>query len=128
MSFTKRLKVSLNDLDDLDHVNNVRYVQWIQDISKDHWKNNAPKEIQDKVVWVVLKHTIEYKSPAVLDDPIRITTYIENSKGAISIRIVEMFHDITNILLVRSTTEWCLLNKDTNKPIRVSEDIKQIFS
>ncbi|KAA2217043.1 MULTISPECIES: acyl-CoA thioesterase [Maribacter] len=128
MPFTKRLKVSVEDLDDLNHVNNVRYVQWIQDISKEHWKEKAPVQIQDSVIWVVLKHTIEYKSPAILNDPILISTYIEKSKGAISVRIVEMFHEITNTLLVRSHTEWCLLNKDTNKPMRISEDIKKIFS
>ncbi|ASV32014.1 acyl-CoA thioesterase [Maribacter cobaltidurans] len=128
MSFTKRIKVSIEDLDDLNHVNNVRYVQWIQDISKEHWQKKAPIDIQNEVVWVVLKHTIEYKSPAVLHDPILISTYIEKSKGAISIRVVEMFHEITKTLLVRSSTEWCLLNKDTNKPMRISEDIQHIFS
>lgn len=128
MPFTKRIKVSMEDLDDLNHVNNVRYVQWIQDISKEHWTKMAPVEIQNKVIWVVLKHTIEYKSPAILNDPIIVSTYIESSKGPISIRIVEMFHEITNTLLVRSSTEWCLLNKDTHKPIRISEDIQRIFS
>lgn len=128
MPFSKRIKVSFEDLDDLNHVNNVRYVQWIQDISKEHWKEKAPAEIQENVIWVVLKHTIEYKSPSFLNDPILISTYIERSKGAISIRVVEMFHEITNTLLLRSSTEWCLLNKDNNKPMRISQDIKEIFS
>lgn len=128
MPYTQRIEVTEEDLDDLNHVNNVRYVQWIQDISKEHWQKMAPAEIQNKVIWVVLKHTIEYKSPAVLHDPIIISTYIEKSKGALSIRVVEMFHEITNTLLLRSSTEWCLLNKDTQKPIRVSEDIQRIFS
>lgn len=128
MPYTKQIEVTLEDLDDLNHVNNVRYVQWIQDISKEHWKKRAPIEIQEQVIWVVLKHTIEYKSPAFLKDPIHISTYIEKSKGAISTRIVEMFHEITNTLLVRSSTEWCLLNKETKKPMRISEDIQQLFS
>ncbi|MFS4457016.1 acyl-CoA thioesterase [Maribacter sp. 2304DJ31-5] len=129
MSFyQKEITVTQEDLDDLDHVNNVRYVQWIQDISKEHWRHKAPKSIQDQVVWVVMTHYIEYKSAAVLNDPILIKTYIKSAKGARSVRIVEMWHGITNTLIVRSSTEWCLLNKDTHKPMRISEDIQKIFT
>lgn len=128
MPYQKRIVVEPADLDDLNHVNNVRYVQWIQDISKEHWQNTAPKEIQEGSIWVVLTHYIEYKAPAVLNDPIIVSTYIEKSKGAISVRVVEMVHEITKDLLVRSSTEWCLLNKQTQKPMRISEDIKAIFS
>ena len=129
MSFyQKELIVTTEDLDDLNHVNNVRYVQWIQDISKEHWVSRAPKSMQEEVIWVVMTHHIEYKSSAVLNDPIVLKTYIKNSSGARSTRIVEMFHGITNTLLVRSNTEWCLLNRQSLKPIRISENIKEIFS
>ncbi|MFS4468191.1 acyl-CoA thioesterase [Maribacter sp. 2210JD10-5] len=126
--YEKEITVTLDDLDDLNHVNNVRYVQWIQDISKEHWKAKAPESIQDEVVWVVLTHHIEYKSAAVLHDTIHIKTHIESSKGAKSIRIVEMFHSKTNTLILRSSTEWCLLNKVTLKPMRISENIQEIFA
>lgn len=119
--------VGTDDLDDLEHVNNVRYVQWIQDISKQHWQKKAPKEIQEQVVWVVLTHHIEYKAAAVLDDEIVLQTHIQNSKGAKCTRIVEILNRKTNTLLVRSSTVWCLLNKDTFKPIRISEEIERIF-
>lgn len=128
MPYQKRIVVEPADLDDLNHVNNVRYVQWIQDISKEHWQNTAPKDIQEASIWVVLTHYIEYKAPAVLNDPIIVSTYIEKNKGAISVRVVEMVHEITKDLLVRSSTEWCLLNKQSQKPMRISEDIKAIFS
>ena len=127
-SYSKEILVSESDLDELEHVNNVRYVQWIQDISKEHWQKVAPKEVQDDVVWVVMSHYIEYKSAAYLGDAIFIKTHIKESKGAKSIRVVEMFHGITNNLILRSTTEWCLVNKYTQKPMRISEEIKDLFS
>jgi acyl-CoA thioester hydrolase len=126
-SFQTSCTVSKDDLDDLDHVNNVRYVQWIQDISKQHWQKKAPKGIQEQVVWVVLSHHIEYKAAAVLNDEILLRTYIKNSKGAKSIRIVEISNSKTKTLLVRSSTEWCLLNKETFRPMRISEEIEKIF-
>lgn len=125
--FQKQIIVSEDDLDDLNHVNNVRYVQWIQDISKEHWQAKASKKIQQEVIWVVLTHHIAYKSAAVLNDPITITTYIVSSAGVKSTRVVEMVHSKTKNLIVRSSTEWCLLNRDTLKPMRISKEIKETF-
>lgn len=127
-SYFKEITVSEKDLDDLEHVNNVRYVQWIQDISKEHWQKVAPKEIQENIIWVVMTHYITYKSPAFLHDNINVSTYIKESKGAKSTRIVEMSHGITNKPILRSSTEWCLIDKHTEKPIRISEKIKVLFS
>lgn len=126
--FEKTLTVSEDDLDELDHVNNVRYVQWIQDISKAHWQSRAPLEMQEGVVWVVMNHHISYKSAAVLGDVITIRTHIAESRGATSIRVVEMFDTKTNRLLLRSKTEWCLLNNKTFRPMRISDDIKNVFT
>lgn len=125
--FKKELIVSEDDLDDLNHVNNVRYVQWIQDISKEHWQAKAPLKLQNEVIWVVLTHHIEYKSAAVLNDPITMSTFIKTSSGAKSTRVVEMKNSKTNTLLVRSSTEWCLLNSQTFRPTRISDELKNIF-
>ncbi|MDF4222108.1 thioesterase family protein [Maribacter huludaoensis] len=127
MAFQKELVVAHDDLDDLNHVNNVRYVQWIQDISKQHWQTIATKKMQEEVIWVVLTHHIEYKRAAVLGDPIQISTYIASSSGAKCVRIVEMIHGTTKKLLVRSSTEWCLLDSISYRPLRIPEAIKKIF-
>ncbi len=126
-TFEKTLTVSAEDLDELNHVNNVRYVQWVQDISKEHWQAYASLEIQNSVVWVVINHNIEYKGAAVLNDKINIQTYISESRGALSVRVVEIHNAITKQLLVRSRTKWCLLNAKTLRPLRISDPIKQIF-
>lgn len=126
-AFQKKIQVTNEDLDELKHVNNVRYVQWIQDISKEHWDKLTTAAIQEKVIWVVLNHNIDYKSAAVLGDEILLKTYIESSKGALSIRVVEMFNNQTQELLVKSKTKWCLLNPETLKPIRISEEIRSLF-
>lgn len=126
--FEQTLTVTSDDLDELDHVNNVRYVQWIQDISKAHWQSRAPQEMQQGVVWVVMTHHISYKNAAVMGDVITLRTHIAESRGATSVRVVEMYAAKTNRLLLRSETEWCLLNKTTLRPMRISEDIKNVFT
>ena len=126
--FEKDIRVQEEDLDDLNHVNNVRYVQWIQDISKEHWQKKAPESLKADVIWVVLNHNITYKSAAKLNDQIKIRTYIAKTKGAISTRIVEMYDAVTKLPIVHAKTEWCMLNAITYKPMRVSEEIQNIFT
>ncbi len=127
-TYNKTIQVVPDDLDDLDHVNNVRYVQWIQDISKEHWQHKATKQLQETMIWVVLNHHIYYKSAAKLHDTILIKTHIAGTKGAVTTRVVEMYLEGTKQLLVRSETEWCLLSAESQRPIRISEEIQEIFS
>lgn len=126
-AYQKTLTVNEDDLDELNHVNNVRYVQWIQDIAKEHWNEFADKSLREGIIWVVKHHDISYKSPAKLGDRINIRTYIEKSKGAVSTRIVEMLDFDTAKVLLRSSTEWCLLDANSLRPIRITEDIKRVF-
>jgi acyl-CoA thioester hydrolase len=126
--YEKTVTVSKDDLDDLNHVNNVRYVQWIQDISKEHWQKLASEKIQESVLWVVMNHNITYKKAAVLGDQITVRTHITESRGAKSIRVVEMYNSKTNSQLLRSKTAWCLLNSKTLKPMRIPREIEEIFS
>jgi len=126
-AFEKIIEVRVNDLDDLNHVNNVRYVQWIQDISKEHWESKVSEELLGAVVWVVLNHNITYRNAARLGDVIRLKTYISQTKGATSTRVVEMYNRTKNQLLVHSKTDWCLLNAKTLRPMRISKEISTIF-
>jgi len=126
--YEKTLTVVTEDLDELAHVNNVRYLDWIQDISKEHWNALVSNDILNTMVWVVMRHDIRYKNAAVLNDKLRLTTFIEKSRGAISNRVVEIYKKETNQLVVRAVTEWCLLNKKSFKPMRIPENVLAIFS
>ncbi|MBC8304175.1 MAG: acyl-CoA thioesterase, partial [Pelagibacterales bacterium] len=92
----KEITVSKNDLDDLNHVNNVVYIQWIQAIAKKHWKSLVSNEIIKNYYWVLLEHQIKYLYPALLDDKIRIKTYIKKTEEIKSSRIVEIYNKDTN--------------------------------
>ena len=124
----KKILLSKNDLDDLNHVNNVVYIQWIQKIAKEHWEKLASNKILDNYYWVLLEHQIKYLYPALLDDKIRIKTYIDSTEEIKSSRIVEIYNNDTNRLLVNSRTIWCLINSKTNKPIRIPDEIRQVFN
>ncbi|MBX2962768.1 MAG: acyl-CoA thioesterase [Cyclobacteriaceae bacterium] len=125
--FEQTLTVQQRDIDDLDHVNNVVYVQWVQDIASAHWNTLATSEIRRKYSWVVIKHEVEYFSPAFLHDKLLVKTWVEKSEGVRSERHVEFYHHEANKLLVRARTMWCLLDAKTMRPRRIEEDILQVF-
>ena len=124
----KEIIISKNDLDDLNHVNNVIYIHWVQEIAKKHWKSLVSNEIIKNYFWILLEHQIKYLFPAFLNDKIRLKTYIEKTDGVKSNRIVEIYNKDTKKLLVTSKTTWCLINANTGKPNRITEEIKKAFS
>jgi acyl-CoA thioester hydrolase len=127
-TFEKLITVTQDDLDELNHVNNVRYVQWAQDIAKEHWTQNTSEEIRKDFFWILLKHHIEYKSPAILNDVVKLKTYVIKAEGVTSTRIVEMYHNSTQKLLVKSETHWCLMSSKTLKPTRINSEIANLFN
>lgn len=126
--FEKLITVTKNDLDELNHVNNVRYVQWVNDVAKDHWQNNANPELFKNYIWVVIKHCIEYKSAAFLNDVIKLKTYVTLSKGVTSTRVVEIYNDSTNKLLAKSEIDFCLINSTNNRLTKIPLEISELFN
>ena len=126
--FETQITVTKDDIDELNHVNNVRYVQWVNDVAKLHWQSRITKEINNTYYWVVLNHNIDYKSSAFLNDVISIKTYVIKSEGVTSIRIVEMYNKKNDKLLVKSETKWCLIDAKTNRPSRITDEIRNLFN
>ena len=79
------------------------------------------------MIWVVRNHNITYHKSAVLGNTIAISTYIKSNKGPISTRVVEIKNKKTDELLVKSVTEWCLLDAKTFRPKRVPAEIQDLF-
>ena len=127
-TFEKLITVIKDDLDELNHVNNVRYVKWVNDIAKEHWLQNASKDICEKYFWVLLKHNIEYKNSALLNDIVKLKTYVIKAEGVTSTRIVEMYQYKTQKLLVKSETSWCLMSFKTMRPTRINSEIANLFN
>ena len=126
--FETQITVTKDDIDELNHVNNVRYVQWVNDAAKLHWQQNTSNRITDAYYWVVISHHIDYKSSAFLNDVITLKTYVTKSEGVTSTRIVEMYNSKSNKLLVKSETNWCLIDAKTNRPTRITDEIVKLFN
>ncbi len=125
--FELELTVTKKDIDELNHVNNVVYLQWIQDIAKAHWLAIAPKALTEKYIWMVLRHEIDYRSQAFLNDKLLLKTWVTESAGVKSERAVEIINIQTQKIIIESKTLWCLLDAKTYRPHRIEKDITDIF-
>ena len=124
-SFSYTLNVSKIDIDTLNHVNNITYLQWVQHAAQKHWATISNAEIDENYVWVVIRHEIDYFLPALLNDTITVSTYIGDSYGVKSERFVEIKKG--DKILAKAKTIWCLLDKNTMKPVKVPSEIMAIL-
>ena len=124
--FKQTFNVEPNQIDDLNHVNNVVYVQWVNDIAVAHWKEVATEYLLETYNWFLIKHTIEYKSAAVLGDTIQVSTYVGRATNVRYERFVEIRNAKTDELLVKSTSDWCAVDHN-GKPQRITDELRRVF-
>jgi acyl-CoA thioester hydrolase len=124
------------DIDERNHVNNAVYLRWIQDVATAHWKSLASAEAQAAIAWVVLRHEIDYRSPASLGDEIVLRTWVGQASRLKFERFTEIFRKacsepsrrIDNRLLAQARTLWVPVDVRTGKPTRVSAELRAQFS
>jgi acyl-CoA thioester hydrolase len=128
MVFTLIVTVRPEDIDGQNHVNNMVYLRWVQEIATAHWRAIASAEAQEAVGWVVLRHEIDYKSPAVLGDEIELRTWVGKATRLTFERFTEIRRQNETKLLAKGRTLWCPIDPRTARPIRVSDEVRKQFS
>ena len=117
--------VTKNHIDALNHVNNLIYIQWILNAAEKHWGILSSDLINEKYVWVVLRHEIDYLASAMLNDEVEVTTWIGDSNGSKSDRFIEIKKG--NKLMVKAKTTWCLLDKKRMRAVRIPPEVLEIL-
>ncbi len=125
MKFSHNFRVQKSDIDAHNHVNNVAYLRWIQDVAVAHWQTAASAQIQEDYTWFVLRHEIDYKKSAFENDDITATTWVGKATKIKCERFTEIKRG--EDILVESKSVWCLLDATTNKPTRITGELKELF-
>ena len=126
--FEMAVSVLPADIDEQNNVNNTVYLRWVQDVATAHWKSLAGAEAQTAIGWVVLRHEIDYRSPASLEDEILLRTWVGKASRLKFERFTEIHRKIDNRLLAQGRTLWVPIDVRTGKPTRVSSDVRTRFS
>ncbi len=126
--FDLPLVVLPEDIDELGHVNNVVYLRWVQDAATAHWRSAATAADQAAVAWVALRHEIDYKVAAVLEDAITARTWVGTADSHRFERHTEILRAADGRLLARARTLWCPISRATGRLTRVSDGVRSRFS
>lgn len=93
-----------------------------------HWEALAPAAAREIIGWVVLRHEIDYKTPACLGDDILLRTWVGQATRVTFERFTEMRRASDHEVLVQARTLWVPVNAITGKPTRVPPEVRVIFS
>ena len=126
--FELAIAVEPADIDQLGHVNNVIYLRWVQEAAVAHWTAAAPATDQAKLLWVVVRHEIDYKQAAFLGDRLIARTWVGSASRIRFERFTELLRARDRSLLAQARTWWCPIDTRTGRPASVSPEVRACFS
>lgn len=126
--FDLRIAVKSDDIDELGHVSNTVYIRWVSEAAVAHWQVAASAEDQAALLWVVVRHEIDYKRPAVAGDEIIARTWVGTASRRTFDRHTQILRAADGRLLAQAKTVWCPIDPKTRKPAVVSDEVRQRFS
>ncbi len=127
-AFEMIVSVLPEDIDEQNHVNNTVYLRWVQEVATAHWRAVATADARENIGWVVLRHEIDYKTPACLGDEIVLRTWVGKSTRLTFERFTEIRRSGDDQLLSNARTLWCPINAQTARPVRVPAEVREQFS
>lgn len=127
-AFTLPFTASDGDIDELGHVNNAVWVGWMQRLSVAHWAAVAAADEQATMIWVIVRHEIDYLRPLLPGGSVTGHTWVGDApKGATFDRLIA-FTAADGTLHVRARTTWALLDRASGRPMRVSRELAAKFT
>jgi acyl-CoA thioester hydrolase len=127
-TFEMIVSVRSDDIDEQNHVNNAVYLRWVQEVATAHWKALASAEAQAAIRWVVLRHEIDYHSPARLSDEVLLRTWVGAAGRLRFERFTEIRRNSDQQFFAQARTLWVPVDASTGKPVRVSAELRSQFS
>lgn len=126
--FPIRLRVQPADIDELGHVNNLVYLRWVQEAAIAHWNARTTAEQRAALTWVVVRHEIDYKRPAMPGDELVVTTWVGVASRRTYERHTEIARDSDGTVLAKARTLWVPIDPATMKVTEVSAEVRERFS
>ncbi len=126
--FELSFSVEPDDIDWLGHVNNVVYLRWVQDAAVAHWHELATEQEQARLLWVVVRHEIDYKRQTFLGDVVIARTWVGEALRRNFERHTELLRESDGRILAKARTLWCPIDKSTHKAVAVDEVLRARFS
>jgi len=126
--FELAIAIEPADIDEIGHVNNVTYLRWVQEAAVAHWKAAAPAGDRASLLWIVVRHEIDYKQAAYPGDGIIARTWVGAASRIKFERHTEVLRAADRRLLAKARTLWCPIDARTGRPAAVSAEVRACSS
>ena len=92
-----------------------------------HWRAIAGEKLLAAYVWVALRHEIDYRDQVLEGETVEIRTWLGAASGPRFARHVDIRKPGARRASAEVLTQWCLIDAETRKPLRVGADILERF-
>lgn len=118
-----RWRVRQYEVDSFGHVNNAVYLNYVEQIAVEHSESLGVGRVWCEKTgggtWIVRRHEIVYRLPAMAGDEIEVKTEVLGFKAATGSRHTTITRLKDSAVLVECTTEWVWLKMPEGRPSRV---------
>lgn len=126
--FHLEIRPDPSDIDELDHVSNLVYLRWVQQVAVAHsdaagWNMDAYRRLG--AVWIVRRHELDYRRPALLGDVLTLTTWVSDWKRASCWRETRVRRGDEE--LVHARTRWALVELSSGRPCPIPDELRESF-
>lgn len=128
LPFELEISVQPEDIDLMGHVNNIVYLRWVQEAAVAHWQIIANRMEQESLLWMVIRHEIDYKRQAFLGDQIIAKTWVGGLRRHAYERHTDLIRKSDDKILAKAVTVWQPVDAVTKKPVRTSKEVQAKFS
>ncbi|HEY8038604.1 MAG TPA: thioesterase family protein [Polyangiaceae bacterium] len=130
-TFRLDIAVGDDDIDALGHAGNVVFVRWVNEVAVAHstamgFGLEAYQRLG--VVFVVVRHEIDYLRPALRGDLIEARTWISSVMAAKCVRETELVRKADGQVLARGSTTWGFIELATGRPRRITGEVRAAFA
>lgn len=110
----------------LHHANYLRYMQEAAFAGSDAVGYGARKYATIGLQWLAYETQVHYLKPLYYEDRLHINTWVEDFRRVRSLRRYEFYRDTE--LVAYASTDWVLINTQTNYPATIPEEIIVAYS
>ena len=131
VTYTTRWRVRTYELDVDGHVNNAVYLNWAEQIATEHVEAAGFGQswtVSQGGAWLVRRHEITYRRPALYGDELVLTTRALSIKGARGQRQTTITRAADGTVIAEVLTEWVWVRLPDGRPTRVPDEIVRYFN
>jgi acyl-CoA thioester hydrolase len=123
--FTLRVRVRHYEMDALGHVNNAIYLHYVEEAAIEHARQLGLDEARRRELggaWVVRRHEIDYRVPAVAGDELDVTTRVVGLDRLTGTRRTTIVRVADGALVAQALTQWVWVGLD-GRPRRLPAEV-----